>query len=196
MITMIYLIRHSVKMLIPLEYDRIQPLTVTGEERARHLLDIKELRRADAAYCSPFARTISTLRYLIEADDVPLTLDDRLRELDFGGPPPALPKGTAPEMKPPVPDFHIKQWADRDLRRDDGESLNQCSARIAEVLSEIVQHHAGGKVLVGSHGGAVCAYLSSMMDGIDSEYAMTLPMPAVFRLHFEGANVSEIKRLL
>ena len=76
MLTTMYLIRHSEKMPLPFGYDRIQPLTARGERRAEALLQLEELRHADAAYCSPFARTVATLRYLAEADGLSLRLDE------------------------------------------------------------------------------------------------------------------------
>ena len=187
MITTVYLIRHSEKMRLEHGTDRIQPLTVDGERKARGLLDIPELRGADAAWSSPFARTISTLRYLMEADGLTLRLDERLRELDFGGPPPGVGR--------PDQDIRARQWLDRDLRHEDGESLNQCCARMAEVLADIVRAHPGQTVLAGSHGAAICAYVSSLVEGIDDTYAKTLPQPSVFRLRFEGERVSEVERL-
>ena len=188
MLTTMYLIRHSEKMPLPFGYDRIQPLTARGERRAEALLQLEELRHADAAYCSPFARTVATLRYLAEADGLSLRLDDRLRELDFGGMP--------PEGGVPAVDIRARQWEDRDLRHEDGESLNQCCARMREVIMEIAREHAGKKVLVSTHGAALCAFLSGVIEGIDDDYARTLPQPAVFRLRMEGEQVLEVQRLV
>ena len=87
--THVYLVRHSMKMHGPVRgefpvFDRMQPLSGEGEERARQLLDLPELRGADFAAASTMSRSLATIRYLLEADNVPYIIDDRLRELDFG----------------------------------------------------------------------------------------------------------------
>ena len=138
--TTVYLIRHSMKMERTKNhwpgYDRIQPLSVEGERRAQALADVEELRGADAAYSSPFARTISTLRYITEADGLLPYLDDRLRELEFGAmfPPGWQPPGPG-GGPPPGDDIRARQWIDRDLA---AELLEQCpvdeEAQIAEEL--------------------------------------------------------------
>ena len=84
--TDVFLIRHSIKMRMPVNgksaaFDWMQPLSAEGEERAKRLLDIPELRGADFAVASNMSRSLATLRYLIEADDVPYMIDDRLREM-------------------------------------------------------------------------------------------------------------------
>lgn len=199
--TTLYLIRHSEKMQPPTNmwetFDRIQPLSVRGEEKAKALLELEYLRNADVAWCSPFARTYSTLRYLMEADGFSVTMDERLRELDFGGdiskmgPPPHGGKGS--QRKPD--DIRARQWQDRDLADVGGESLNQCCARMTQVIGEIVRANPGKKVLVGSHGAAICAYLSSLISGIDDDYARTVDQPSVFRLMFEGDSAVSVERL-
>lgn len=199
--TTLYLIRHSEKMQGPTNmwetFDRIQPLSGRGEEKAKALLDKEYLRNADIAYCSPYSRTYSTLRYLMEADGFSVTMDDRLRELDFGGdiskmgPPPHGEQGG--HRKPD--DIRARQWQDRDLADVNGESLNQCCARMTEAIHEILRANPGKKILVGSHGAAICAYLSSLIPGIDDDYARTLAQPSIFRLTFDGETLNAVERL-
>lgn len=197
-ITTIYLIRHSEKMRLPHSaaenYDRTQPLTVFGEQKARALVEVEELRNADLAYCSPYARTISTLRYLQEADGFRMVLDTRLRELDFGAKP---PDGEKPVRLSAMPggDPRAKLWEDRDFAFEGGESLNQCIARMEEVIQEIVAAHPGKKVLVGSHGHSICGYLSSLVTGIDLAYERKLPKPSIVRVVFEGGHAVEAERV-
>ena len=187
--TTVYLIRHSMKMERTKNhwpgYDRIQPLSVEGERRAQALADVEELRGADAAYSSPFARTISTLRYITEADGLLPYLDDRLRELEFGAmfPPGWQPPGPG-GGPPPGDDIRARQWIDRDLAAPEGESLNQCCRRMTEAISEFVRENPGKKILVASHGAAIGSYLSSIIEGIDDDYTRHLPQPAVFRMIF------------
>lgn len=199
--TTVYLIRHSEKMKPPSNmwevFDRIQPLSVRGENKAQGLLEMECLRNADAAYCSPFARTLSTLRYIVEADGLQIEMDERLKELEFGGTPffGGMPPSGSQTAPPAGNDIRARQWLDRDLADVDGESLNQCCARMTEAINDIVRANPGKKVLVGSHGAAICAYVSTLLEGIGDDYARTLPQPAVFRLIFEDAAVLSVERL-
>ena len=199
-ITTVYLFRHAEKMRLPHfpgeNYDRIQPLTAGGEEAAKSLLKMEELRHAEAAYCSPYARTISTLRYLVDADGLPLVLDNRLREWDFGGTPPVPPDGKTPVSFGNLEeDPRARQWEDPDLAYRNGESRNQCAARLDGVLREIVRTNDGKKILIGTHGHVMCAYLSAYMEEMDFAYAKTLPKPSVFRLLFDGETLTSAERL-
>ena len=202
-VTTVYLFRHAEKMRLPHtgneNYDRIQPLTARGEEAAISLLKVGELRHADAAYCSPYARTVATLRYLKDADGLSLILDDRLREWDFGGRPPMLPPekgGTRPERpERPESDPRSRQWENPDLAYEGGETLNQCAARMDRVLREIVGTNSGKKILVGTHGHIICAFLSAYLEEIDFPYARTLPQPSVFRLLYDGTELTDVERL-
>ena len=199
--TEIYLIRHSEKMRGPTNmwevFDRIQPLSVRGEEKAKALLNMECLRNADVAYTSPFARTLATLRYLMEADGFSITMDERLRELDFGGD--IMKMGPPPQGgKPPRPDpndIRVRQWQDRDLADVGGESLNQCCARMAEAVEEIGRNNPGKKVLVGTHGAAIGAYLSSLIPGVDNDFTREIGLPDVFRLIFEEDRITSVERL-
>ena len=198
MLTKFYLIRHSEKMHLPNDpmghylTTRVQPLTVNGERKARGLLEMKELRNADAAYSSPYARSISTLRYILEEDGLRLHLDDRLREMEFGlmpdmpkpGEEPDFKPGSKPEMPRQNPDgsmsFRARQWEERSLAAENGESLDQVADRMEEVLREIACRHPGERILIGSHGAALCALMSRYIEGIGDEYTGHLPQPAVF----------------
>ena len=201
MTTTVYIVRHSEKMGAAKNmwnvFDRIQPLSGYGEEKAKALLEMECLRNADAVYCSPFARTLSTLRYIMEADGLQPELDEGLKELEFGGEPffGGMPPSGGQTAPPAGNDIRARQWQDRDLADVNGESLNQCCARMTAAMGDILRDNAGKTILVGSHGASICAYLSSITEGIDDDYTRTLPQPAVFRLTFEGQQPISVQRL-
>ena len=160
--TEVYLIRHSIKMRGPVKgdfrvYDRMQPLSGEGEERAKQLLELPELRGAGFAAASTMSRSLATIRYLLEADDVPFAIDDRLRELDFG----IKPEGM------PMDEFMGRRW---------------------EHPEEVPQ---GG----GSHGAAIGAYLSGVIDCVDDDFVRNINLPDVFRLCFDGETAASCDRL-
>ena len=175
-------------------FDQIQPLSVEGEERAKALMAISELRGADLAVSSPMARTISTIRYILEADKIPYQLDERLRELEFGGMPaipPAEHQSKLDDKSGPNPrdNFLARQWEDQDLAQEDGESIRQCRERMTESITQIVRENTGKKILVSSHGAAISSYLSGVIPGVDDSFVRRVNQPDVFKLVFEGDQV-------
>ena len=71
----IYLVRHSIKMRGPAGglfsvFDLMQPLSAAGEDRAKMLLDIPELRGAGFAAASNMSRSLATIRYILDGEFV------------------------------------------------------------------------------------------------------------------------------
>ena len=188
--TEVYLIRHSIKMRGPVKgdfsvYDRMQPLSGEGEERAKQLLELPELRGAGFAAASTMSRSLATIRYLLEADDVPFAIDDRLRELDFG----IKPEGM------PMDEFMGRRWEHPEEVPQGGESVVQCRSRMDAAIREIVREHPGEKILIGSHGAAIGAYLSGVIDCVDDDFVRNINLPDVFRLCFDGETAASCDRL-
>ena len=171
-------------------FDQIQPLSAEGEERAKALLNVSELRDADCAVTSNTARAISTIRYIIEADGLAYEIDMRLRELEFGG----FPNQPSPPVKPGH-GLRERQWHDIDLAREGGESIRQCRTRMTEAINDIAAVHSGERILVVSHGAAICAYLSGIIPGIDHEIVRQVGQPDVFVLQFDGGASPSVSRL-
>ena len=188
--TDVYLIRHSLKMQGPVGgdfavFDRMQPLSGEGEVRARQLLDIPQLRGADFAAASTMSRSLATIRYLLEADSVPFTIDDRLRELDFG----RKPAGQSMDA------FMIGKWEHPEAVPDGGESILQCRARMQASILELAEAHPGQKLLVGSHGAAIGALLSGIDPEVDDDFVRSINLPDVFHLTVEDGAITAFSRL-
>lgn len=171
-------------------FDQMQPLSGEGEARAKALLNVTELRKADFAVASTTARAISTIRYIIEADGLAYETDVRLRELEFGG----FPNQPSPPVKPGH-GLRKRQWHDIDLAPEGGESIRQCRTRMTEAINDIAAAHSGERILVASHGAAICAYLSGIIPGIDHEFVMQVGQPEVFVLRFDGGASPSVSRL-
>ena len=188
--TDVYLIRHSLKMRAPVggkttAFDLMQPLSVEGEERAKKLLDIQELRGADFAAASNMSRSLATLRYLIEADSVPYIMDDRLRE---------MPPWPMPKPEPGKPGA-LPKWPEPDYKPEGGESILECRARMEEAILEAVRDHPGQKILIGSHGRSIGAYLSGFLEAFDDDFVPNINFPDVFHLTFDGETVTAYQRI-
>ena len=188
--TNVYLIRHSLKMRSPVNgqfpvFDRMQPLSAEGEERAKKLLEFPELRHADFAVASTMSRSLATIRYILEEDHVPYAIDDRLRELEFGKKPEEMPMDA----------FMSRKWLEPDLRPEDGESITECRERMEAAILEAVRNHPDGKILIGSHGAAIGAYLSGVLGHMEDDFVRNINLPDVFHLTFDGEAVTAYDRL-
>ena len=188
--TEVYLIRHSLKMHGPVGgdfavFDRMQPLSAAGEERAKQLLEFPALRGAGFAVASTMSRSLATIRYLLEADNVPYAIDDRLRELDFG----TRPQGQS------MDEFMSRKWQFPDEVPEGGESITQCRARMKAAIQEAVEAHPGQKLLIGSHGAAIGAFLSGVLEDVGDDFVRTINLPDVFHLTYEDGNVVGYERL-
>ena len=188
--THVYLIRHSIKMRSPVkgafsDYDIMQPLSGEGEQRAKMLLDFPELRNAGYAVASTMSRSLATIRYLIEADNVPFSIDHRLRELDFG----RKPEGQS------MDEFMGEKWVYPERIPEDGESVLQCRDRMTAAIREAVESHPGQTILIGSHGAAIGAYLSGVLDCVDDDFVRTINLPDVFHLTFKNGETPSFQRL-
>jgi 2,3-bisphosphoglycerate-dependent phosphoglycerate mutase len=109
------------------------PLSAVGREQARRLAERVRRLQPAAVYSSPYRRALQTAQAI--TDDV--HVDARLVEvvLDVG------------------------EDGSLDLKEDPLAA----ATRMRDVLADIVRDHAGGRVVVVSHGAAIVACLSDVM---------------------------------
>lgn len=121
-------------------------------------------RLAQVHRSTPFAAVYSSdlQRALVTAQRIglPVTIDARLRERHYG----VLSSLTPAEMQVQHPESY-RHWRARtpDFVMPGGESLEQFSARVINVLNELASAHRGQQVVVVSHGGVLdAAYRAAM----------------------------------
>ena len=83
---------------------------------------------------------------------------------------------------------HLKRsWEDFDYALPHGESGRIAQARVTRVHDMIAMRHAGGTVIVASHGNLIALALHAIMpDVVDYAFWEAIPMPAVFTLVRDG----------
>ena len=95
MATVLYLIRHSecctkssVKNIQNTDSFQINNeksiLSVVGEEKAKRLGEHEELKNIDAVYSSNYVRCLSTAKYIADANNKIINIDERLGERVIG----------------------------------------------------------------------------------------------------------------
>lgn len=165
------------------------PLTALGVAQAqaigRHLRDLPDAREA-AIVTSTIGRARRSAE-LIRAelgDDLPLTCDERLREISIG----AWDGLTRTEIGGLVPGiFDGDGRGEWYFRCPDGESYEAFAGRIASWLEE-----AAGRTLIVVAHGIVTRVMRGLYAGLPRAVALRLPVPQdrIFRL--AGGRIEEI----
>ena len=91
----IYLIRHSAPFVeidnyvdndnvLWSEFNKNMILSPQGEENAKKLCNVNELKDLNEIYASNSSRAIETAKYLAESNNIRIKLDERINEREFG----------------------------------------------------------------------------------------------------------------
>ena len=171
--TKVYFVRHAQPDYADAS-DHNRVLTKEGLEDRKIVFEILKDKQIDVAWCSPYVRSLETIRPLCEHLELDVHTDERLRERDHGK------KGNTGEL--------IKaRWNDHDLHEEGGESLNECQKRNIEVLNEILEAYEGHDIVIGTHGTALATILSYYDPSFGYEDFMRFIdwMPYIVALEFE-----------
>lgn len=158
--TIIYVTRHSRPLDEYQSNEELQIinekriLSVDGEEKARHLCNIEELKKVDVIYSSHYVRAMATAKYIADMNNLKLNIDKRFGEREFGIKSwDDLPK-----------DFGKKQANDFNFKMPNGESINDTKKRMLEVLYEVIDKNKGKTIMIVSHGTVLTAMFTELCD--------------------------------
>ena len=112
-----------------------------------------------AAYSSDSQRVLDTAKYAIGNQDIPLIIDPRLKEMNFG----VLESLLEEEIFKEHGNILEKLFSFKnlDVAAPDGESYVQLFTRTTNAVRDIIKKHAldGGNVLIFSHGITIGNYI-------------------------------------
>lgn len=157
--TTIYLIRHSVRLnndfingyhtsqdkLVLSEKIILNP---EGEKRAEILSNESELQKLDYIYSSNCVRTLQTAKYIMDKQQLNVSIDDRFDERRVGKPNDDV-----------VTDWFVRQFVVPSYKTEGGESQIDVRSRMDEAITEILDLHKGKRIAIFSHGYAMTFYL-------------------------------------
>ena len=149
------------------------PLNDDGRGQARALARRLESESLDAVYASDLARARETAEIAAAAQGLPVTEIGDLRERHFG----TWEGLTDDDVRLRFPEARTGPWGD-------GETPEEMSARVLGAVLAIAAAHAGGRVLVVTHGGPIRAALRSC--GVEPE---SIENCAVTRIEVEDAEL-------
>ena len=205
--TTLYLIRHSVRMpLKTIKYNTTQDklilnekiiLSSDGESRAKLLSEKEELQNIDVVYASNCVRTLQTAKYIIEKQNLSVTIDDRLDERRVG-----IPNDDI------YPDWFERQYKDENFKTVGGESQKDVRNRMDEAITEILKQHKDKRIAIFSHGYAITFYLlkyCKLTNLTDKKFTFEfnnkiifdkkINAPEVFKLTFDNEELMNIESI-
>lgn len=162
--------------------DRTRPLTEEGLLDSKIVLETLKDKNIDIFYCSPYKRSMDTIREAAETFGMYIHTDERLREREKG------PNGNNHGM-------FQKRWENHDYHEEGGESIHMVQCRNIEALNEILDKNAGKKIVIGTHGTALSSIMNYYMPefGCDNFLRIIDWMPYIVEMDFEGQKFVGLK---
>lgn len=115
-------------------------LSAAGREQAAELGRRRTGDGVAAVFCSDLARAVATASIAFDGTGIPVLLDWRLRECDYG----SLNGSSAAQM-------HAHRAAYADVPYPGGESWRQATARVGRFVADLPLRWSGQRVLVIGH---------------------------------------------
>lgn len=178
--TKVFFVRHA-QPLHEYNDDRTRPLTEEGEKDALIVIETLKDKEIDAFFCSPYKRSVDTIKQTAEYYNMEIQIDERLKERVMGV------NGNDHGM-------FQKRWSDHEYHEEGGESIGMVQRRNIEALKEILENNQGKNIVIGTHGTA----LSSIMNyykpnfGCDDFLRIIDWMPYIVELDFEGQELVDM----
>jgi len=135
------------------------PLSPVGRRQAGLLGKRLQSLSFTHVYCSPAVRALETARIALGIDH-PITVFDDLRELGLG----VWEGRLISEINEEHPGAIDRWYRDPTTVRIDGmEEMTQFRARVLSVMGEIAGAAGDGNIVVVTHGGVICSYLTGIL---------------------------------
>lgn len=149
------------------------PLTETGIGQAEKLAEMAKPLSLDLIISSPMLRARQTSRIVSEACGVPVIVDERLIEQDYG-----IYEGVDRRDA-----GFLENKSHFALRYPGGESMMQVAHRVYGLLEDVKKEHDGKAVLLVCHGG-VCRIINTFFEDMtNSEFFHYSPDNASIRAY-------------
>jgi 2,3-bisphosphoglycerate-dependent phosphoglycerate mutase len=174
----VLLIRHAepVPVGTPDVAEDDRPLTDAGRAAAIELAEELDGWEVTAIYSSPYARAAETVAVLAQRRGIGVQVLDDLRE-----------RRLSPEQHDGWRDSLQQAWADAEFSLPGGESGRDAQRRAIGMLDLLRSRHPdGGRLVLGSHGNLISLILQALDPGVDFDFHMAMPMPAIYRLTHDG----------
>jgi broad specificity phosphatase PhoE len=130
---------------------------------------------------SPMQRCLAFAKELATRQQLPLQIDDRLKEVGFG----AWEGRTPDQIRTDNAEEYDAFYSDPVNRRPAGaEPLQEFSDRVGNCYDELVSRHAGEHLLLVTHAGVIRAVLSRLLDA---------PLGTMYRMEIANAGIARVR---
>lgn len=180
--TNLYFVRHAHSVYTPDELGR--PLSEQGLKDATLVTELLKNENIDFVYSSPYKRAIQTVEDIAKHIDQEIKIVEAFKER-------VLSEG-------PVKDFGdaiSKVWEDENFSWPGGESNIVAQKRGVQATLEILQHHQGKNVVIGTHGNIMVLIMKYFDRQYDFAFWKQLNMPDIYKLSFDDRHLIEVKRI-
>ncbi len=173
--TKIYFVRHA-EPQHGWKDDRTRPLTAEGETDRSVVTDFFKDKQIDKFYCSPYKRSIDTIKTTADFFKKEIVTDERFRERKVG-----YEKGSV--LK--------KRWENFNFCEAGGETIGSVQKRNMEALREILADNPNKTLVIGTHGTALASILNFYDSnfGCDDFLRFMYWMPFIIELDFDGTEL-------
>lgn len=201
----IYLIRHSAPFIeienyedyknVPWnDYNRNMILSSKGEEKAKRLCELDELKDLDSIYSADSFRAIGTAKYVAEMNNLKIKIDTRINERNLG-------VNAISEL----PDNQtIKSFSNKDYKFGNAESLNEMDNRFNSFIKDVLRSD-NNKIALFIHGIIMMSFLQNNTDfSFDGKnmkllfndkevYNDKMINPMVFKIEYEDTRIINVE---
>lgn len=137
-------------------------LSATGRDQARAMGD-RRRASTDVVFCSDLARAVTTATIAFEDSRIPIQLDRRLRECDYGD-----------LNGAPVAEVHARRAEHVETPFPNGQSYRDCVEQVRSFLADLARDHDGERVLLVGHTATRWA-LDHLLNGVALETLVRAP---------------------
>jgi broad specificity phosphatase PhoE len=157
------------------ERDADVPLSETGRDQAEavgaYLRGLRDCERPTTVVVSPYLRTRQTAEIALAGLDIPVTVDERLRDRELGVLDLHTTRGV--RARQPAEAARRTRLGKFYYRPPGGESWADVLLRLRAVLRELDQDEPGGRVLLFAHEATVLL-VRYLAEGLDEAQLMTV----------------------
>lgn len=187
--TRVFFVRHAQPVHAHAE-DRTRPLTAEGMQDTALVLETLQNKTIDVFYCSPYQRSMDTIRSASSWFGQPIHTDERLRERQAGK------DGNQWNGLGTQSPLH-RRWSDFTWAEPGGESIGSVQARNVSALFDILEANPEKSIVIGTHGTALSSILNYFNPdfGVEDFLRIVDWMPYIIELDFEGQTLASVQEL-
>ena len=183
MLTNLYFVRHAHSVFTPDELER--PLSGEGANAAKKVTELLKNENIDQVISSPYKRAIQTVKGIADLIGQEVVIENDFRERKLSG-------KTEQDFQSAI----NKVWEDESFAFGGGESNNVARERGVKATIQVLESYEGKNIVIGTHGNIMVLIMSFFDDKLGFSFWSELDMPDIYKLSFEGKNVTIYEKIM